>query len=128
MFPRAASNAIGRRSVVVGGLAVLAAAVDSRAQQTAKVYRIGFLSGTTVPDLVEALVQGLRERGWLEGQHFTLEQRSAESKMEHVEELAGDLRRRHVDVIVVSATAMDHLKQATGTIPIVMAASARDRR
>ena len=81
--------------------------------------RIGFLGGTTVPELVEAVRQGLRELRWTEGQHFVLEYRSADSKLEKISELAADLVRRNVDVIVVAGTALPYVKQATGNVPVV---------
>ena len=103
---------------MTGGL--LAAPLAAEAQQAGTVYRIGFLSGTTVPETPAARYgRGLSERAWVEGQHFTLEHRSAESKFHEVPELAADLARRHVDVIVVSATAIGYLKQATANIPVV---------
>jgi putative ABC transport system substrate-binding protein len=72
-----------RRVFVIGLGAVLAAAPFAvEGQQTGKVYRVGFLSGTTVPDLVGALRQGLRELGWIEGQNVVIEERSAEEKLQ----------------------------------------------
>jgi putative ABC transport system substrate-binding protein len=110
---------ISRRRFVSGIGAGLLAPVAAEAQQAGRVYRIGFLSGTTVPDLIEALRQGLRERGWIEGQNLALEDRSAESKFEQVPQLAGELVRRNVDVIVVTATAIAYLRQTTANIPVV---------
>ena len=98
---------------------ILARPLPAIAQQAGKVYRIGFLSATTVPDLVQAFRQGLRERGWIEGQNFALENRSADAKFEQVPELAADLVRRNVDIIVISATAMPYLRQSTAHVPIV---------
>jgi len=109
-----------RRCFLLTSLAgVVAAPLVAGAQQAGKVYRIGFLSGTTGPELVEAFRQGLRERGWIEGQNFGLEHRSAESRFERVPELAAELVRHNVDVIVVSATAVTYLRQATAQIPVV---------
>src|SRR5688572_21810370 len=108
-----------RRFLLTSLASVFAPPTALKAQQAGRLYRIGFLSATTVPDLVEALRRGLREVGWIEDQHFALEHRSAESKFETIPALASDLARRRVDVIVVSATAIHHLKGATGNVPVV---------
>jgi len=62
-----------RRAFIAGLGAVLAAPLATEGQQAGKVYRIGALFGTPVPDLVDALRQGLRELGWIEGQNFIRE-------------------------------------------------------
>src|SRR6266576_3908284 len=85
--------------------AMCGAAVE--AQQPGKMVRIGFLdnstaSGSTV--LVEALRQELRKLGWIEGKNFTTEYRFAEQKPERLPELAAELVRLKVDLIVVSGT------------------------
>ncbi len=107
-------------------LALLAAPLPTEAQQGGKVYRIGFLdfrlrSTTTDPRLI-ALRQGLRELGYVEGQNLVLEYRSAKGKPERRAEMAAELVRLKVDVIVVSpAPAMIRAAQrATRTIPIAM--------
>jgi putative ABC transport system substrate-binding protein len=102
-----------------GSVAILAAPIAAEAQQPGKVYRIGFLSGTTIPDLLEALRQGLREAGWVEGQNFNFEYRSAEGKFELIPELATELTRRKLDVIVVAGTALPYIKQRTSNVPVV---------
>jgi hypothetical protein len=108
-----------RRFVSTLALSLIGAPLADGAQQAGKVDRIGFVSGTTGPDLVEALRQGLRELGWTEGQNFVLEYRSAESRFEKVPELAAALVRRNADVIVASATAMPYLRQGTANVPVV---------
>ena len=108
-----------RRFLLTSLAATLTAPLAAEAQQAGKVWRIGFLGGTTVPELVEAVRQGLRELRWTEGQHFVLEYRSADSKLEKISELAADLVRRNVDVIVVAGTALPYVKQATGNVPVV---------
>ena len=94
------------------------------AQQTTKVSRIGFLTATTASgsaDLLEAFRQEMRKLGWIEGKNITIEYRFGEQKRERVPELAADLVRLKVDVIVVVATpAALAVKKATTTIPIVM--------
>jgi putative ABC transport system substrate-binding protein len=112
---------ISRRGFLAGSVTLLAAPLAAEAQQAGKVYRVGFLSAPTVPDLVDALRQGLRDLGWMEGQNFVLEQRSDDSNSAKtkIPELAADLVRRNVDVIVVAATAMPYLRKATADIPVV---------
>src|SRR5688500_9609729 len=97
---------LDRRAFTAGSIAFLVAPRAAAAQPPAKIYRVGFLSASSVPDLLEALRDGLRELGWIEGQNFILETRFAESRFDRTSELAAELVRRNVDVIVVSATSM----------------------
>jgi putative ABC transport system substrate-binding protein len=94
------------------------------AQQTGKIFRIGFLDPSTASGsagLVEAFRQELGKLGWIEGKNFIIEYRFGEQKPERVPELAADLVRLKVDLIVVSGiTAALAAKKATTTIPIVM--------
>ncbi len=115
---------IGLISVLAFGL--LAAPLRTEAQQAEKVYRIGILdyrgrSITTHPRYV-AFRQGLRELGYVEGQNYVIEYRSAEGKRERLPDLAAELVRLKVDVIVTgSGTPVNLAAQgATRTIPIVM--------
>jgi putative ABC transport system substrate-binding protein len=98
----------------------------AQAQQTKKIWRIGFLSAVTRTggaDVTEALLQGLRELGYVEGQNFVIEYRWADGKFQRLPELAADLVRLKVDVIVATVTqASLAAKYATSTIPIVMIA------
>jgi putative ABC transport system substrate-binding protein len=100
----------------------------AQAQQTGKIFRIGFLDNSTASGmvvLVEAFRQELRKLGWIEGKNFTIEYRFAEQKRERLPELAADLVRLKVDLIVVTGTeATLAAKRASTTIPIVMTASA----
>jgi putative ABC transport system substrate-binding protein len=106
-------------------LAILAAPLAAQAQQAAKVRRIGFLCpGRCDEPQREAFWQGLRELGYVEGQNIAIESRSAEGKLDRLPELALDLVRLKVDVIVVGAEpSAQAAKRATTTIPIVMAVS-----
>jgi putative ABC transport system substrate-binding protein len=106
-------------ALLILALSLLAAPLDAEAQPAGKVYQIASLSGTTVPDLVEALRHGLRDLGWMEGQNFVLQSRSGESRFERIPELATELVRQRVDVIVVSGTAIAYLRQATANVPVV---------
>jgi putative ABC transport system substrate-binding protein len=105
---------------LVGG-SVLAAPLAAGGQTPAKVPRIGFLRATTPqPSHLEALRQGLRELGYIEGQNITIEQRYANGAFDRLPALAAGLVRLGVDVIVVAGTA-DALaaKATTAAIPIV---------
>ena len=98
------------------------------AQQTGKIFRIGFLDASTASGsavLVKAFRQELSKLGWIEGKNFTIEYRFAEGKgLSAVRELAADLVRLKVDLIVVTGTPPAlAAKSATTTIPIVMANS-----
>jgi putative tryptophan/tyrosine transport system substrate-binding protein len=95
------------------------------AQQTGKIFRIGFLDGSTASGnagLVEVFRQELNKLGWNEGKNIAIEYRFAAQKAERLPELAADLVRRKVDLIVVTSgpTALA-AKKATTSIPIVMA-------
>jgi putative tryptophan/tyrosine transport system substrate-binding protein len=97
----------------------------SEAQQPAKIPRIGYVSGTGSPsDLgpnVEALRQGLRDLGCIEGKNIVIEYRGAEGKLDRVPTLVAELVQLSVDVLVVgNLPAIRAAKQATKMIPIVM--------
>jgi putative ABC transport system substrate-binding protein len=102
--------------------------LPASAQQTAKIFRIGFLdaspaSGSAV--LVKAFLQELTELGWIEGKNFTIDYRFAEGKIERLPDLAADLVRLQFDLIVASGgPSALAAKRATTTIPIVMASVA----
>ncbi len=99
----------------------------ARAQAPAKVHRIGLLSAfsssATAPWL-QAFRQGLRDLGWVEGKNISIESRYAEGKSDRLPDLAADLVRLKVDVIV-TAVSPDAVaaQKATRVIPIVMAAA-----
>ena len=105
---------------------LFALCVSAEAQQTGKIFRIGFLDTSTASGsavLLEAFRQELSKLGWIEGKNITIEYRFAESKgPERLPELAADLVRLKVDLIVVTGTPTAlAAKSATTTIPIVMA-------
>ena len=112
--------------------ALLCALSVSEAQQPAKVYKVGRLTGGSSTDpfykeSFEAFRQGLRELGWIEGQNILLEPRWTGEKPGSLRELAADLVRLKVDVIVANgATMVQAAKAATTTIPIIMAATGAD--
>jgi putative ABC transport system substrate-binding protein len=97
----------------------------ARAQQPGKLPTIGYLGATTPSaesQRVAALVQRLREFGWIESRNLTIECRYAEGRSERYAELAAEFVRLNVDVIVTYGTpAVAATKQATAVIPIVFA-------
>ena len=98
--------------------------MSAQAQQAGKIFRIGFLDTSTASGsavFVEAFRQELGKLGWIEGKNIAIEYRFAEQKNERVPELAADLVRLKVDLIVATATPEAlAAKRATTTIPIVM--------
>src|SRR5438094_4793824 len=104
---------------------ILILAPLAEAQSTRQVWRIGYLgtsSPALEPNLVNAFRQGLREFGHIEGQDIVIEYRWAEGKYDRFPELAAELVRLKVDVILTAGTpGALAAKQATRTIPIVMA-------
>jgi len=96
----------------------------AEAQQPGKIFRIGFLDTSTASGmavLVDAFRQELSKLGWNEEKNFTIEYRFAEGKGDRLPELAADLVRLKVDLIVVTDTPSSlAAKSATTTIPIVM--------
>jgi putative ABC transport system substrate-binding protein len=106
-------------------LFALCSATD--AQQTGKVPRIGFLDNSTASGMavfVDAFRQELSKLGWVEGKNIAIEYRFAEQKTERLPDLAADLVRLKVDLIVVTGGPVPlAARGATSTIPIVMATS-----
>ena len=91
------------------------------AQQPTHVHRIGWLSAGERDPYMEAFLEGMRALGYVEGQHFVLEYRGAEGQFEGFPDLAAELVRLKVDVLMMGSTpAALAAKQATTTIPIVM--------
>jgi putative ABC transport system substrate-binding protein len=109
-------------------VAVLLVPLAGEAQHAATIPRIGLLFPTSLSDprtprFLEAFRQGLRELGYAEGQNIAMESRFAEGKWDQLPSLAAELVRLKVDIIVTYTTpATQAAKQATGTIPIVVAA------
>jgi putative ABC transport system substrate-binding protein len=113
-----------RRDFIAGLCGTAAWPVAAHAQQPTKLPTIGFL-GTTTPsawvDYVPAFVQRLRELGWVEGRTVAIEYRWAEGRNDRFGEIAVEFARLKVDIIVTSGGAGVAAKQATSTIPIVLA-------
>jgi putative ABC transport system substrate-binding protein len=116
-----------RTVLVAVSLVLLFVPLAGDAQPPGKVFRIGLLANE--PDTTPAgsliwggLIQGLRDLGYVEGQNITIERRFSEGKYERLPDLAADLVRLKVDVIVTGGTQPPfEAKHATRTIPIVMA-------
>ena len=106
----------------------LFALLFGEAQQPGKILRIGFLDNSTASGsavLVKAFREELSKLGWIEGKNIAIEYRFAEQRPERLPELAADLVRLKVDVIVGTSTAPAlAAKNATATIPIVMTRAA----
>jgi putative ABC transport system substrate-binding protein len=104
---------------------LVAVAVVAQAQQAGKVFRIGYLSNSdraTDSTRAEAIRLALGERGYIEGQNIAMEYRYAEGKLDRVPELAAELARLKVNIIVAAGGAIPirAAMNATKTIPIVM--------
>src|SRR5216117_3313331 len=115
------------RRTFIGGVAgsLLAAPLAARAQQGGKIYRIGILEPISAAQNaanLDALRKGLRELGYVEGRNLIIEYRSADGRAERFPDLASELVRLKVDLIVTRGTpAARAAKDATATIPVVMA-------
>src|SRR6266446_7733198 len=122
------TSVMDRRTFMSGvTLGLLAAPFAAEAQQTGKVYRVGVLFASTpaaTSHLLDGLRQGLREHGYVEGQHIILERRYGQAGVERMSDLAAELVRIKVRVIVAATDpATAAVRQQTQTIPIVMANS-----
>ena len=117
---------------ILVAVVLLAVAVIAEAQQSAKVYKVGRLTSGFPADPLnaesfEAFRRGLHDLGWIEGQNVFLEPRWTSDKPGSLRELAADLVRLRVDVIVANGAPMvQAAKEATTLIPIVMAATGAD--
>ncbi len=112
-----------RREFVASLSLTLLAAPLAVEAQVGKVYRIGILANLS-GGIWGPFIEGLRDLGYVEGQNITIELRSSEGKYERLPDLAAELVRLKVDVIVAPADEnVVVAKQATRTIPIVMAGS-----
>ena len=108
-----------RRTWLLGSLGMLAAPLF--AQPARKVHRIGFLASGSPGGIYEALWQGLRDLGWVQGQNIAIEFRFAQGSYERLPGFAADLVRLEPDLIVAHATAAAvAASKATRTIPIVI--------
>jgi putative ABC transport system substrate-binding protein len=122
------------RRTFVGSLALSPLALPRFASAATMVYRIGVLiPGATTAELVgpepsnptvNGFLRALRERGYIQGEHFVIEARGGQGRRENYSQLANELVDLKVDVIVAAGPMLWGLKQATTSIPVVMAATA----
>jgi putative ABC transport system substrate-binding protein len=116
-----------REFIRLFGSAVVAWPLAARAQQAGKVHRIGFLGSATAAGsakAVESFRAGLREFGYVEGRNIGIEFRWAQGNYDRLSDLVADLIATNVDVLITHGTPGTRAaKQATTTIPIVMAIS-----
>ncbi len=117
---------MNRRAFVIGFGALLAVPLAAGAQKSGKVWRLGLLTNTpptAAPDTMriwKVFIDALRERGYVEGQNFAIEARYAEGRADRWPDLASELVRLKVDVILVDTTpAALAAKNASRSIPIV---------
>ena len=112
-----------REFIALTGSALVALSRTVRGEQAPKVARIGYLypgSQAAIAGRTEAMLNGLRDLGYIEGRNLVVERRYGEWKLERLRDLADELVALKVDVIVAAATpAARAAKQATSTIPIV---------
>ena len=116
-----------RRFLVYGAAAFCTSPLAFAQQRAARIWRIGVLSADSVAGFatrIDAFRAGLKELGYVEGRNIVLEQRFADGKQARLVELAADLVRSKVDVIVTAGTpAVQAARKATATVPIVMTSS-----
>jgi putative ABC transport system substrate-binding protein len=112
--------------ILLLALSVLVVPRTSTAQPPGKVFRIGWLTfGSSARSDLDGLRRGLRELGYVEGQNLVIEARYAEGKVERLPDLATELVRLNIHVILaVGSAAVRAAQQATSTIPIVMTLTA----
>lgn len=117
------------RRLFIGPLALgaLAAPRMTRAESPRYAYRLGILTLRATSDLVgpqprspsiNALLRGLRELGYVYGEHFVTEARGGGGRPERFPSLAAELVRLRVDVILAAGPALPALKHATSTVPV----------
>src|SRR5690242_16741847 len=119
-----AANIMLRRNVLIAFGAVALAPGLLHAQQRSKARHIGILSPfhTSSDAFRQAIEQRLRELGYVEGRNIVIEYRPSDGRVDQLPQLATELVKRNVDVIVTtSAAGVQAAKQATATIPIIMA-------
>ena len=115
---------LNRRAFIIGGLALLAAALAAEAQPRAKVWKVGYL-GIPRPQGgsrgLEAFLDRLRELGYAEGRNLVFEQRYTDGDVTRYPSLVAELLRLNVDLFFVLGTpAAEEVKRQAATIPIVM--------
>src|SRR5919108_71427 len=97
---------------------LLALSFSAEAQQPVKVSRVGILAEVSSPQ-IDAFRQGLRDLGYVEGQNLAVERRYAEGKRDRLPELAAELVRLNVDVVLAVGPATPYAVKSVKTIPVV---------
>ena len=111
---------LGRRDVLCLVLALLPCRLAAQVPPAGKVYRIGWLGTAHTDSLWEAFVEGLRERGWIEGKNLVFERLYSEGRNDRLAALAAQLVNENMDLIVTTGTPPSvAARDATTTIPIV---------
>jgi len=117
----------GRRKLIVATGVALMIPLAAVAQSASKIYRIGYIQTASEAEqahLTKAFEDGLRALGYVEGRNTVFERRFASGKQERLPELAAELVKLNVDVIVTGANpVIAAVQKATSTIPVVMATS-----
>jgi len=119
-----------REMLIAFALSAFVAPVAALAQQKGKVWRIGILragAAAAASHQLEVFQAALRDLGYVEGRNLLIEHRQADGKYEQLADLAAELVRSKVDLILSTGTSATRAaQQATGTVPIVMASEADD--
>jgi len=111
---------ITRKLIVALFFSFLMVSFDTDAPHAQKIPKVGFLSGGSPGSpFIEAFENGLRDLGWLKGQNVVIEYRYAEGKAERLPDLAAELVRMNVQLIVAPGPPARQARDATSTIPIV---------
>jgi len=111
---------VDRRAFLAGAVTLLTTPLAAQSQSAARVPRIGYLSLSSSDPIRQALFQGLRDLGYIEGQSIRVEYRSAEGRLDRLENLATDLARLKPNVVVVGGTAATKaVKAAMASTPVV---------
>ena len=105
---------------VTGGL--IAAPLAAKAQG-ATVARVGYLNLFSIPSLLEAFRQGLRDHGWTAGQNLELAARVPDGREDRIREIGAEFQRLKIDVVLLTATSIQLGRSAVGSLPIVFAIS-----
>lgn len=114
-------------ALILGSLSLplVTTAQEYKAGKTARIGRLSPSSAEADLPLLNGFRKGLRDLGWVEGRNFTIETRFAEGKFDRLPELAAELVRQRVDVILAGSNpGALAAKRATGAIPIVMVTTA----
>jgi putative ABC transport system substrate-binding protein len=119
-----------RKLVIALGAGAFTAPLGVFAQKQGKIWRIGYLDLGSRKSMVDsgryaALIDGLRERGYVEGKDYVLDARYADGHADHLDRLAAELVRQKLDILLSTGTPSSHAAhRATTTIPIVVTATA----